>query len=253
MNTVIILAGGLGKRMNSDVPKVLHRVGGVPMLIRVIWEADPIANRILIVVGKHRELIQMVINESSNIPYEKIEYVDQPTPKGTGHAVMCCLPHLKQNQPVLILSGDVPLIKTDTMRVMISSSNRNYFCVMAATVENPTGYGRLLLDEDKEKGYFIVEEKDCSDRERECKLVNCGIYSTYGGILMQYLPFLTTNNSQGEYYLTDIVKILRTHGIATQICEISEEKKHEVMGVNTEEDLNVIGKFCYADADDTPF
>lgn len=251
MNNVIILAGGLGKRMNSDVPKVLHRVGGIPMIVRVILEADPIASRILIVVGKYRDLIETVINESSNIPYEKIEYVDQPVPKGTGHAVMCCLPHLKQNQPVLILSGDVPLIKTDTMQMMMSGLND--FCVMAATMENPTGYGRLLNDEDNEKGYFIVEEKDCSDRERECKLVNCGIYSTYGRLLMQYLPFLTTNNSQGEYYLTDIVKILRTHGIATQICEISEEKKHEVMGVNTEEDLNVVGKFCYSETDDTPF
>jgi UDP-N-acetylglucosamine diphosphorylase/glucosamine-1-phosphate N-acetyltransferase len=249
MNTVIILAGGLGKRMNSDLPKVLHRISGVPMLIRVIWEADPIANRILIVVGKYRELIETVINESSNIPYEKIEYVNQPIPKGTGHAVMCCLPYLKQNQPVLILSGDVPLIKTDTMNMMMGGLND--FCVMAATVENPTGYGRLL--QDSEKRYFIVEEKDCSDRERECKLVNCGIYSTYGRILIQYLPFLTTNNSQGEYYLTDIVKILRTHGVTAQICEIGEEKKHEVMGVNTEEDLNVVAKFCNSETDDAPF
>ena len=70
---------------------------------------------------------------------------------------------------------------------------------------------------------------------------------------MQFLPFLTTNNSQGEYYLTDIVKILRTHSVTAQICEIGEEKKHEVMGVNTEEDLNVVSKFCYADADDAPF
>jgi len=250
MNTVIILAGGLGKRMNSDVSNVFHRVGGVLLLICVIWEADPIANRILIVVGKYRELIQMVINESSNIPYEKIEYVDQPTPKGTGHAVMCCLPYLKQYTPVLILSGDVPLIKTDTMNMMMGGLND--FCIMATTMENPTGYGRLLLD--NKKRYFIVEEKDCSDRERECKLVNCGIYSTYGRVLMQFLPFLTTNNSQGEYYLTDIVKIRRNHSVGTQICEIGEEKKHEVMGVNTEEDLNVVGKFCHADTtDDAPF
>ena len=127
----------------------------------------------------------------------------------------------------------------------------NDFCVMAATVENPTGYGRLLQDEDKK--YFIVEEKDCSDRERECKLVNCGIYSTYGGILMEYLAYLNTNNSQGEYYLTDIVGVLRDHGVTAQICEIAEEKKHEVIGVNTEEDLNVVSKFCNSDDDDAPF
>ena len=249
MTTVIILAGGLGKRMNSDLPKVLHRVGGIPMIIKVIFEADKIANRILIVVGKFREMIDAVLQDSSNIPYEKIEYVNQPVPKGTGHAVMCCLPYLKQNQQVLILSGDVPLIKADTMQLMMGGLND--FCVMTATMENPFGYGRVLQDSNKK--YYIVEEKDCNDRERECKLVNCGVYSTYGRVLMEYLAYLNTNNSQGEYYFTDIVGVLRDHGVTAQICEIAEEKKHEVMGVNTEDDLNVVSKFHHDCDDDSQF
>jgi len=240
MTTVIILAGGLGKRMNSDLPKVLHCVGNVPMIVRIIREANKMdPNRILIVVGKYREIIENVIQNSPNIPYEKIIYVDQSIPKGTGHAIMCCLRYIQPQQPILILSGDIPLIQTDTMRRMMGGLND--FCIMTTMMETPTGYGRLIKDSNNQ--YCIIEETDCNDIERECKAVNCGIYSTYGRILIDYLWLITNNNSKGEYYLTDLVGALRDHNISAQICEISEENKHEVITVNTETELNTVNTF----------
>jgi bifunctional UDP-N-acetylglucosamine pyrophosphorylase/glucosamine-1-phosphate N-acetyltransferase len=257
MATVIIMAGGNGKRMNSELPKVLHLVEGVPMIVRIMREAHRFGSpRILVVVGKGRDAIETVIQESCETAIvNKITYVFQSVPKGTGHAIMCCLPHLHMNERVLILSGDTPYIKAETLSLMSQCSKRTYgafnkICLMTMHTDDPTGYGRVI--EDDKGNVRIVEHRDCSDRELEEKRVNCGIYFTTGRILMMRLPFLSNANAQSEYYLPDIVKGINDD-VDIELCEITDNIKYQVMGVNTEMELVQLVKSANAQDDDTPF
>lgn len=243
--------------LDYDVPSGTQ----VPMIVRILSEVERIHyKRILIVVGKHKELIDTVIQEYiAGAMLSKITYVLQPVPKGTGHAVMCCLPHLHMNDNVLILSGDVPYIKAETMESIIGVSKNlknlkdlkgafNKIRLMTMRLENPTGYGRVI--EDDKGNVRIVEQRDCSDRELEEKRVNCGIYYTTGRLLMIRLPFLSCDNAQSEYYLTDIVN----ENADVELCEIDESRKYEVTGINTEMELEELVKSVNTQCDDdTPF
>lgn len=272
MTTVIILAGGEG--INQG-PKVIRCVPTgpsasrdifaqsantqdvpsgtpVPMIVQILSEVNRIHyKRILIVVGKHKELIDTVIQEYiAGAMLSKITYVLQPVPKGTGHAVMCCLHHLHMNDNVLILSGDVPYIKAETMESMNKDLKGafNKIRLMTMRLENPTGYGRVI--EDDNGNVRIVEQRDCTDRELEEKRVNCGIYYTTGRLLMIRLPFLSCDNAQSEYYLTDIVN----KDADVELCEIDESRKYEVTGINKELELEDLVKSVNTQCDDdTPF
>ena len=246
MNTplVIIMAAGLGKRMNSDLPKVLHRINDVPMIVKIIREALLLSPmRIFVVVGKYRDIIESTIREF--IPGNQyIDYIVQDPALGTGHAVKCCIPRLLFFQDfyisydVLILSGDVPLITADTMRSILNGVDR--VRITAATLENAYGYGRVIQTSD---GRFnkIVEDRDCSEEERLCKKVNVGIYVFDVSVLCAYLPMVKNNNDQGEYYLTDIVEIIKEREkIDVEVFEIPADIHHEIMGVNTQEQLEHI-------------
>ena len=249
-------------RLDTTVPSGTQ----VPMIVRILSEVNRMPyKRILIVVGKYKELIDTVIHEYiAGAMLSKITYVLQPVPKGTGHAVMCCLPHLHMNDNVLILSGDVPYIKAETMELIMGVSKEtgsknlkdlkdlkgafNKIRLMTMRLENPTGYGRVI--EDANGNVRIVEQRDCSDRELEEKRVNCGIYYTTGRLLMIRLPFLSCDNAQSEYYLTDIVN----ENDDVEICDIPESRKYEVMGVNTEMELEELVKSVNTQCDDdTPF
>jgi bifunctional UDP-N-acetylglucosamine pyrophosphorylase/glucosamine-1-phosphate N-acetyltransferase len=295
MTTVIILAGGEGKRMGlTQGPKVIRCVpsakgpsashetstgrldptvpsgtqetlnNSVPMIVSILSEVGRINyKRIIIVVGKHKELIDTVIQEHvAPDMLSKITYVMQPVPKGTGHAVMCCLHYLQMNDNVLILSGDVPYIKAETMELIMGVSKEtvgsknlkdlkgafNKIRLMTMRLDNPTGYGRVI--EDADGNVRIVEQRDCTDRELEEKRVNCGIYYTTGRLLMIRLPFLSCDNAQSEYYLTDIVN----KDADVELCEIDESRKYEVTGINTELELEELVKSVNAQCDDdTPF
>ena len=240
MTTVIIIAG-----TNSLQPiiKEAHRFG---------------SPRILVVVGKGREAIETVIQESCETAIvNKITYIFQSVPKGTGHAIMCCLPHLHMNERVLILSGDVPYIKAETMALMTrgaagSLGTFNKICLMTMRMEDPTGYGRVI--DDGKGNMRIVEHRDCTcaSTELEEKRVNCGIYFTTGRILMMRLPFLSNANAQSEYYLPDIIKG-SNDDIDIELCEVPESDKYQVMGVNTEMELAQLVKSANTQDDDTPF
>ena len=232
-HVVIIMAGGLGKRMNSDLPKVLHIVKNKPMLVRVIqtaMETNP--QRIFIVVGKYYEIIKSTIED-----YDLSEFVDfviQEEPKGTGHAIMCARDVLCENRKVLILSGDVPLISKNTICDMLSSESS--VCLLATRLENPTNYGRVII----ENGEFqnIVEEKDCSEEEKKCDLINSGIYVFDEAMLCNNLQYLTNDNAQQEYYLTSMVEIIKKNeGVNVCVQELSQSHQYEIMGVNTTEQL----------------
>jgi bifunctional N-acetylglucosamine-1-phosphate-uridyltransferase/glucosamine-1-phosphate-acetyltransferase GlmU-like protein len=158
--SVIIMAGGLGKRMKSDLPKVLHLVNQQPMIVKVLQTAiqlDP--KQILIVVGKYRTIIQSTIKKYINYP---IIYVNQEEPRGTANAVQCCLPYLTRSQKVFILSGDVPLISKDTLVHLMDQTDQ---CGMVvAKFDRPDGLGRILTQESK--FIRIIEDKDCSKKKR---------------------------------------------------------------------------------------
>lgn len=236
---VIIMAGGLGKRMNSDLPKVLHKIDNEPMLVHVIKQSKLLLpNKIMVVVGKYRRVIEETL--MNYIDMENICFVDQSEPLGTGHAVQCCIPELKSdnmNTRVLILSGDVPLLQSNTMLKILTNLNKVKIAV--TEFDDPYGYGRIV----EQNNIFdkMVEEKDCNFEQKQIKKVNCGIYAFNSEILCKYLPLLQPNNSQGEYYLTDIFEIIKIHEkINIEMFEFSKEIQIEIIGVNTVEQLKLL-------------
>ena len=230
---VLIMAGGLGKRMNSELPKVLHLLKEKPLIVHVIETAlkiNPI--KIGIIVGKYREIIQETINKYLK-DTSKIDYIIQPDALGTGHAIMCCKDFLSnyKNSSVTILSGDVPLIKSDTLERLNTLLNKSHAAILINKLDNPHGYGRIIRD--KDQFIKIVEEKDCNDEERKVDLVNSGIYSFRTEIIHNNISKISNNNKQNEYYLTDIFNFIDKKSIDLLYLE----NRYEVMGVNTPEQL----------------
>ena len=235
---VIIMAGGLGKRMNSDIPKVLHQIGNKPMLVRVI-ETSISTNpkKILIVVGKYKELIKNTIRE--NVSLDNIEFIDQKIPMGTGHAIQCCIDNLKnfKNHRVLILSGDVPLVSNETIQNVVK--NMDLCKIITTYINDPKGLGRIITDNGKL--VKIIEDKDCTDDERKIDLVNTGIYAFKSEILCKYLPMLNNNNKQEEYYLTDVIELISVNeNTDIDMYIIDKNKQYEIIGVNTKEQLDYL-------------
>lgn len=233
-NIVIIMAGGLGKRMQSSLPKVLHKILDKPMLVHVIEQAKQLKPiKILVVVGKYMPIIEKTL-ETYNVLHN-VEFVIQHEALGTGHAIQCCREHLNCNANILILSGDVPLIKSNTLLEMIH--DLEYARVMTTILDQPNGYGRII----EVNGVFekIVEEKDCNEEERLCKKTNAGIYAFHSDMLYKYLPYLTNNNAQNEYYLTDIVEIIKhNEHVDIELFNIPIERQIELTGINTKKQLD---------------
>lgn len=235
---VTILAGGEGKRMRSDIPKVLHIFKEKPMLGRIIEtvrELNP--KKIVIVTGKFHSVIIQTL--SKYIDIFGLVFVKQTEPLGTGHAIKCCLDEYEPADKVIIVNGDTPLITCNILQKFIMGSHGS--CnILAAKFENPFGYGRIIYDRD---GDFtgIVEEKDCTENQRTINIINSGIYYIYGFILKQFIPLISNNNVQKEYYLTDIVKTVKDKSwnvISTVLLDESET--HYISGVNTPEELELL-------------
>jgi UDP-N-acetylglucosamine diphosphorylase/glucosamine-1-phosphate N-acetyltransferase len=232
---VVIMAGGLGKRMESDIPKVLHKILNKPLIVHVIEESVKLMpKKIIIVVGKYRDIIKKTIDEY--LPNIQVIYVYQPEALGTGNAIQCCIEELQSDPSdlTLILSGDVPFLKYETMVDIIKDTNK--VKIAATELADPTGYGRIILHNSQfEK---IVEEKDCSTEQKQIKLINCGIYSFNTEVLCKHLPSLSNDNAQKEYYLTDIIEIIKINeDINVQLCNIEKEKHYQIMGINTKQQL----------------
>jgi bifunctional N-acetylglucosamine-1-phosphate-uridyltransferase/glucosamine-1-phosphate-acetyltransferase GlmU-like protein len=200
---VLIMAG------NSDLPKVLYELNGLPLIVHIVKSALHIDSTsiIYIIVGKYREQIEKVINEHF-MKSDYIRYINQPEPLGT---IQCCLPVLQQYFPsskVLILSGDMPFFSTHSMREVMK--NQFAATIVAGHMEEPYGYGRIIQShqqshqQSQPSAFRIVEEKDCTDEEKLVKLVNCGIYAFENGFLCKNLPKINNNNVQQEYCLTSI-------------------------------------------------
>jgi UDP-N-acetylglucosamine diphosphorylase/glucosamine-1-phosphate N-acetyltransferase len=242
---VVIMAGGLGKRMNSELPKVLHCIKNKPMLVWVIEQAlllQPF--KILVIVGKYKDIIIDTLN--NYIDTTNIQFVYQAEPLGTGHAIQCCVSELLniEHSNTLILSGDVPLLQFDTLKKFLDLELDDCKAKLMTTIlTNPTGYGRIIENTDN---VFtkIVEENDCSYEEKLVKKVNCGIYAFNTQLLCKYIVQLTNNNAQGEYYLTDIIELIKNNElIVINTFDIPLNKQYEIMGVNTIEQLNELSTF----------
>lgn len=230
---VIVLAAGLGKRMKSDMAKVLHKVLGKPMIHYVLETAVSFAEgNIYVIVGHQSEIVRAAIEKSFTV-----NYVYQEKQLGTGHAVSCALPFLEPEiQQVVILCGDTPLISQSTIASLIRThlNSKNDLTVLAVNLDNPTGYGRILLNE-KQQVAGIVEEADATDVQRNIKTVNAGIYCVNRSFLADAIGSLTSRNAQQELYLTDIVGI--GFGKNKVIAAVIAEDATEMMGVNSQEDL----------------
>ena len=231
--TAVILAAGLGKRMKSDKAKVLHEINGKPMVMYVIEAAKKIAvNNIVVVVGKQAETVESVVSAEFDVIFAL-----QKEQLGTGHAVRCALPVLPENTAqVLILCGDVPLISHGTLKNLYEEHlrlNRD-ITVLAVESPDPKGYGRIILDDEKNVS-GIIEEADATDDQKRINIVNSGIYCVKRNFLEYSLDEIGSDNAQGEFYLTDIVKI--GYNYKKNTGAVISRDKEEFLGVNSVKDL----------------
>jgi UDP-N-acetylglucosamine diphosphorylase/glucosamine-1-phosphate N-acetyltransferase len=231
--TVIILAAGLGKRMRSPKAKVLHKILGRPMLAYVIDVAREIAgSSVIVVVGNQAEAVRRAVSGAAVV---RFAYQDRQL--GTGHAVLCALPQLPDDcEQVVVLCGDTPLLTAPTLRSLVQdhlTAGRDA-TLLAVELEDPRGYGRVLLN-DHHRVCGIVEEADASAGQRAIRLINTGIYCVTRQFLSEALPNVTPDNAQGEFYLTDIIRIGYESG--RNIGVFSGAAPREILGVNTAEDL----------------
>jgi bifunctional UDP-N-acetylglucosamine pyrophosphorylase / glucosamine-1-phosphate N-acetyltransferase len=221
--TVIILAAGKGTRMRSSLPKVLQPLAGRPLLGHVIATAKKLnANNIITIYGHGGALVQQAFAA------ENIDWVEQAEQLGTGHAVQMTLPVLKNEGMSLILSGDVPCVTQDTLQRLLNASKDTGIGLVTLTLPDASGYGRIV----RENGAIqaIVEHKDASEQQRQIKEINTGIYCVSNAKLHEWLPKLSNDNAQGEYYLTDIVAMALADGMT--VASVEPTLAFEVEGVN---------------------
>jgi bifunctional UDP-N-acetylglucosamine pyrophosphorylase/glucosamine-1-phosphate N-acetyltransferase len=224
----VILAAGMGKRMNSDLPKVLHAALGKPLIHHVLDRLDPLApERVIVVVGHKEELVRASCGPRG------VRFVTQRPQLGTGHAVQVAWEEIAPGpERVLVLAGDMPLVRTETLRRLLERHAReaNGATFLTGALSHPAGYGRVVRDR---AGVFvkIVEEKDATAEERALSEVNSGIYCFDRAPLREALDSLRAENAQAEYYLTDTLAFLRAKGLRVGIEPATHES--ELMGVNT--------------------
>ena len=221
--TVIILAAGKGTRMRSNLPKVLQPLAGRPLLGHVIDTAKKLqADHIITIYGHGGALVQ------NAFAHEQIQWVEQAEQLGTGHAVKVTLPVLPHEGVSLILSGDVPCITEQTLQKLLDVSRETQIGLVTLTLADATGYGRIVRENGKIQA--IVEHKDASEAQRQIQEINTGIYCVSNAKLHEWLPKLSNNNAQGEYYLTDIVAMAIADGL--EVASVEPELAFEVEGVN---------------------
>lgn len=231
---VIILAGGQGTRMKSKIPKVLHNILDKTMIDYVIQTSREVnAKDILVIVGHQSSMVKSVIGENVKYAYQKEQL-------GTGHAVIQALDFIGDNENILILYGDTPLIQAKTIKKLINIHNKekNYATVISSFVSDPKGYGRIV----RESGIFkkIVEQKDTTLSEDKIKEINTGVYIFNSNALKEALGNLSTDNSQNEYYLTDTLEIIKNTG--NKVGIMTADNSEEFLGVNTKMQLANVSK-----------
>ena len=227
---VVILAAGQGKRMHSDLPKVLHPLAGRPLLAHVLGTARAAgASEICVVYGHGGERVREALAQEAGVAWVK-----QEPQLGTGHAVQQALPLLAEDSLVLVLYGDVPLTAPDTLTRLIAAAAGSKLAILTVEMEHPFGYGRIVRDA-VGRVVRIVEEKDASPAERAIREINTGIMAVPARHLRRWLGRLRNHNAQGEYYLTDIVALAVEDGVPVETAQ----PRHvwETLGVNSKAQL----------------
>jgi len=221
---VVILAAGMGKRMQSALPKVLHPLAGKPLLAHVVDTAKSLQpGKLCIVYGHGGDAVPASFHDDS------LSFALQAPQLGTGHAVAQAMPQLDDNVPTLVLYGDVPLTSSATLKRLLDSAGSDKLAVLTITVPDPTGYGRIVREQGKIMR--IVEQKDANESERAIGEINTGIIVAPTAKLRQWLAALSNDNAQGEYYLTDVVASAVADGV--EVVSAHPADFAETVGVNS--------------------
>ena len=227
----IILAAGKGTRMKSKYPKVIHKVCGKEMVNHVISVSKESGVKdIVAILGHESEVVKAKLPQNTMIAMQTEQL-------GTGHAVMMAKEYINDEDTIVVLCGDTPLIKEDTLKKLFTYhiENKYHATVLTTEIDNPTGYGRIIRDENQDL-LRIVEQKDATEEEKLAKEINSGIYCFNGKTLRESLDLLDNNNAQGEYYLTDTIKIMRDNG--HKVGAFNGSTIEELMGVNSRVELS---------------
>lgn len=235
MLDILVLAAGKGTRMRSDLPKVLHPIGGKALVQHVVDTARQVGGeQILIIVGHGAEKVE----EKMAAP--DVKFVLQAEQLGTGHAVQQALPHLRADATVLILYGDVPLTRVETLEKLVAGVSDHQMGLLTVNLPDPSGYGRIVRDQ-KGAVVAIVEHKDATDEQKTIPEINTGIMAVKAAHLQRWLPQLKNNNAQGEYYLTDIIAMANADGIAIHIEQ--PDAVEEVEGINNRQQQAALERY----------
>jgi len=229
MLNVVILAAGQGKRMNSNIPKVLHSIAGKPVLQHVINTAQTLnPHSVYVVYGHAGEQILEKLGQ------QKVNWVKQAQQLGTGHAVAQAITQIEDNARVMVLAGDVPLISVATLQKLIANTAADHVGLITVNMSNPTGLGRILRDA-QQNVIGNVEEKDATPEQKKIQEINSGILIAPAKLLKHWLSQIKNNNAQGEYYLPDIIAL----AVAEQVKVIATtaNSAEEIQGINDREQL----------------
>ena len=230
---IAIMAAGKGTRLKSKHPKVLHEVGGKPLLAHVIAAATRVVGpeHVFVIIGHEAERVRDAVRTAG------VNFVRQEPQRGTGHALMCAAPSLSAYDHVVVLSGDAPLIKAETIKRLLEFHLRKKaaMTILSAQLEDPTGYGRVIRKGKSDEVQAIVEEKSCKPRQKQIQEINSGFYAFAVKALFGNIERLTTANAHGEYYLTDMAEVLRK--AHERVAVVPTENAAEILGSNTRAEL----------------
>ena len=230
--SVVILAAGEGTRMRSSLPKAMQFLAGQTMLEHVKHTADSLSSEQTIIVcspdaEKH-------IANTLGKPDQSLGYVQQTEPLGTGHALKCSLSKINQNNIVLVLLGDVPLIQPKTLLQLVNSASTNILTLLTANTDDPKGYGRIIRNTNNEI-IAILEDEECTTKQKTINEINSGIMAFPPNRISRWLNRLSANNKKGEYYLTDTIGFAVDDGVL--VDAIQPEATEEIFGVNDKKQL----------------
>ncbi len=232
--SVVILAAGKGTRMYSDLPKVLHKVAGKPMVKHVINTAKQLnAEQIHLIYGHGADLLKQRLAD------EPVNWVFQAEQLGTGHAMQQAAPFFNDDENILMLYGDAPLITQETLQKLIVAKPQNGIALLTVQLDNPTGYGRII----RQNGSVvaIVEQKDANPEQLKINEVNTGVMVSDGASFKKWLSRLNNNNAQGEYYMTDVIGLANQDGC--QVAAVIADDIMEVEGANNRLQLNALERY----------
>ena len=232
---IVILAAGKGQRMMSDLPKVLHTLGGKTLLERVVNTAQQLEPQSIdVIYGNGGSKVPQMLD---TLP---VNWVEQAELLGTGHAVLQALPYCQDNQRLLILYGDVPLISLESLKNLLAAASGNSIGLITAELDNPNGFGRIIRNE-QNLITEIVEQRDANKQQQQIKEINTGIMTAPVSLFKKWLPKLTNGNHQKEYYLTDVIALAAAEGVP--IHGIKAACNQEIRGVNDRVELATLERF----------